>query len=93
MSAIDRRALLRVMLGGGAAAATVGLTAIMSPAAAMPPAPGPGQTLTTQGSAPIEAVEQAAVVVTRPRPRRRVRRRTCFWRAGRRVCRWRWVWI
>lgn len=90
MSALDRRALLRTMLGGGVAAATIGLTAVMSSAVAMPPA----QTLNTQGSVPIAGVEQAAaVVVTRPRPRRRVRRRVCFWRAGRRVCRWRWVWI
>jgi hypothetical protein len=92
MSTIDRRGLLRVMLGGGAAAATVGFTAVMSPAAAVPL--GPVETLSTMGSTPVEGVvKTAAVVVTRPRPRRRVRRRVCFWRAGRRVCTWRWVWI
>lgn len=90
MTAIDRRALLRVLLSGGVVAAA-GLTAATSPAWSMPLPTGAARAPAPEGAtAPENIVEKAVVVVRR---RRRVRRRVCWWRRGRRVCRWRWVWV
>ena len=88
MTAFDRREVLRVMLGGAAVAAA-GLALIPVPAESAP--------LTMSKSLPAameNPVEEAVVVVRRRRwgRRRRVRVRSCWWRRGRRVCRWRWVW-
>ena len=84
MTAIDRREVLRVMQGG-AVVATAGL--------ALMPVPAKSALLAISKSlsaAPENPVEEAVVVVRR---RRRVyrRRRVCWWRRGRRICRWRWV--
>lgn len=81
MTAIDRREVLRVMLGG-AVVATAGL--------AMMPVQADAAPLAISKSFPVPAdnrVEEAVVVVRR----RRRRRRVCWWRRGRRICRWRWV--
>jgi hypothetical protein len=80
MSAIDRRALVRAILFGGAAASLAtpgGAQAAMSFDEVAPH----GQN---------DLIEKAQVVIVNPRrPRRRVRR--CWWSRGRRVCGWRWV--
>jgi hypothetical protein len=73
---IDRRGLLKITLGGVAAAA-MGLALIPGSAEAEPLTMGAGHG-TTAGN----PVEKAVVVVRR----RRVRR--CWWRHGHRVCRW-----
>jgi hypothetical protein len=83
MKQIDRRALTRALLFGAAA---VGLGLAPGAATAMP--------LDDRVPGGLDNwVEKAqAVVVTsgqRRRSRRRVRR--CWWRRGRRVCRWVWV--
>jgi hypothetical protein len=81
MSTIDRRALVRAILFGGAAASLALAPGIAQ--AAMPfdePVPH-GQ---------YDLIEKAQVVIVNPRrPRRRVWR--CWWNRGRRVCGWRWV--
>ena len=83
MTAIDRREVLRVMLGG-AVAATAGL--------ALMPVPAESAPLTISKSLPDTTenlVEEAVVVVRRRRWVHRRRRRVCWWRRGRRTCRWR----
>jgi hypothetical protein len=83
MKTIDRRGFARAILMG-AAAAGLGL------------APGAATAMPLDDRVPgalNEWVEKAQVVVTRPPPRRRPRRRVwrCWWHRGRRVCGWRWV--
>ena len=94
MTEIHRRAMLGLMLGGGAAA-TMGLTALM-------PDPAESAPLTMAAGRPLETENpfEKAVWVYRGhrrvwvrRRRVRVRVRVCRWRWGRRVCRWRWVWV
>jgi hypothetical protein len=81
MKPIDRRTMLRDLLGG-AAVATVG-PALTPDAADTAPL-----TLEKNLAAKTDrAVEQAQVVIG---PRRR-RRWVCWWSRGRRVCGWRWV--
>jgi hypothetical protein len=78
MTAIHRRAMLGVILGG-AATATMGLAVLMpGPAESAPLRMAPGRAVETENP-----VEKAIWV------RRRVR--VCWWRNGRRVCRWRRV--
>lgn len=77
MTAIQRREMLRFMLGG-AVVATAGL--------ALMPVPAESAPLTVSKSLPATTenfVEGAVVVV------RRRRRRVCWWHRGRRICRWR----
>ena len=80
MSTIDRRALVRAILVGGAAA---GLA--LTPGASL--AAIPFDELVPCGQ--NDLIEKAQVVVVNPRRRRRVWR--CWWHRGRRVCGWRWV--
>jgi hypothetical protein len=84
MSAIDRRVMLRTVLTGAAATAAV--------AAGMSLMPLVGEaaptTISGLGSLKTEDHIEKAVVVVRRRPRRR---RVCWWRRGRRICRWRWI--
>lgn len=75
MTAIDRRAMLGTMLGGGDGAAGI---ALMSG-----PAESALLTMSKDRAAPKETFIQEAVVVVRRR------RRTCWWRRGRRICGWR----
>jgi hypothetical protein len=71
---VDRRGMLRIVLGVAAAAA-MGLTLVPETAEAAP------LELGLDRAAPAEnLVEEAAWVR---------RRRVCWWRHGRRVCRWR----
>ena len=86
MTAIHRREILRVMLGG-AVVATAGL--------ALMPVRAESAPLTMSKSLPATTenlVEEAVGVVRRRRWGRRRRVRVCWWHRGRRVCRWRWVW-
>jgi hypothetical protein len=88
---IDRRSLMRSILGGAAVAAVGGATAVTLISDAVEAAP-----LVLDKSLPAKTddlVREAQVVVTGPRRRRwrRRRRRVCWWRRGRRVCAWRWV--
>jgi hypothetical protein len=82
MTAIDRREVLRVMLGG-AVVATAGLALMPVPAESAPLAMSKSLPAATEN-----LVEEAVVVVRRRRWVHR-RRRVCWWRRGRRVCRWR----
>jgi hypothetical protein len=77
MTAIHRREMLGIMLGG-AAVATVGLAMMSVPAKSAPLTVSKTLSATTDNH-----VEEAVVVV------RRRRRRVCWWRRGRRICRWR----
>jgi hypothetical protein len=82
MTAIHRREMLGVMLGG-AVVATAGL--------ALMPVPAESAPLTISKSLPATTenfVEEAVVVVRRRRWVHR-RRRVCWWHRGRRICRWR----
>ena len=82
MTAIHRREMLGVMLGG-AVVATAGL--------ALMPVPAESAPLTMSKSLPATTenfVEEAVVVVRRRRWVHR-RRRVCWWHRGRRICRWR----
>jgi hypothetical protein len=91
MTAIDRRAVLRDILPGALAAigaAAVGLAITSEAAESMPIAAGD----LLNAAKAEDLVANAQVVVVNPRRRRR-RRRVCFWRGGRRVCTWRWVWV
>jgi hypothetical protein len=81
MTAIDRREILRVMLGGAAVAAA-GLALMPVPAKSAPLAISKSLSVATENP-----VEEAVVVVRRRRVYRR--RRVCWWRRGRRICRWR----
>jgi hypothetical protein len=89
MTPIDRRSILKSLLGGAAAAATFGLA--LGPAEAAP------LTLDTNLVPPLETpVEKArTTVVHHHRGGRTVvhhhhrRRHTCWWHRGRRVCGWR----
>jgi hypothetical protein len=83
MNEIDRRSVLRNVLGGAlvaaAAVATAGLALSPDEVDALP--------LATE--VPL-ATERAQVIVG-PRRRWGRRRWVCWWRRGRRVCGWRWV--
>jgi len=83
MKTIDRRRLIGQLLFGATAA---GLALAPGGAPAMPRDDRLPEALGSW-------VEKAQVVVTRPPPRRRPRRRVwrCWWHRGRRVCGWRWV--
>jgi len=99
MTAIDRREVLRVLLGG-AVVATVGLAMLPDAAESAP--------LTISKSLPASTktpVEEAVVVVRHRRHwggrrhwvghrhwvgRRHRRRWVCWWHRGRRICGWRW---
>jgi hypothetical protein len=74
MTAIDRRKMLRV-LAGGAAVATAGLALIPIAAESAP-------LLKSRPATPELPVEEAVWV-------RRRRCRVCWWRRGRKICRWR----
>jgi len=76
MTAIDRREMLRI-LAGGAAVATAGLALIPVAAEAAPLLVSKSHPAT-----PEVPVEEAVWV-------RRRRCRVCWWRHGRRICRWR----
>jgi len=81
MTAIHRREMLGVMLGG-AVVATAGL--------ALMPVPAESAPLTMSKSRPATTdnlVEETVYVVRRRR--RWGRRRVCWWHRGRRICRWR----
>jgi hypothetical protein len=80
MTAIHRREMLGIMLGG-AAVATAGLAMMSVPAESAP------LTMSKSLLAPAENLVEEAVVVVRRR--RWGRRRVCWWRRGRRICRWR----
>jgi hypothetical protein len=86
MTAIHRRAMLGVILGG-AATATMGLAALM-------PGPAESAPLTMSKSLPAPTenpVEEAVVVVRHRRHWVGHRRRwVCWWHRGRRICGWRW---
>ena len=94
MEAIDRRSALRSILC--VAVATGCSTALLpNSAEALPLA------LKKDFATPTDDLKhEAQAVVRRPPPRplpvrhrrRRRRRWTCYWRRGRRVCGWRWVW-
>ena len=94
MEAIDRRSALRGILC--VVVATGCSTALLPDGAeAMPLA------LKKDFAAPADDLRHEAQFVgvgppPRPLPvrhrRRRRRRWTCYWRRGRRVCGWRWVW-
>jgi hypothetical protein len=77
MTAIHRREMLGIMLVG-AAVATGGLVMMSVPAESAPLTMSKSLSATTDNH-----VEDAVVVV------RRHRRRVCWWRRGRRICRWR----
>jgi len=77
MTAIDRREMLRV-LAGGAAVAAAGLALIPVAAESTPLLMSK-----SHPAAPEVPVEEAVVYV------RRRRRKVCWWRHGRRICRWR----
>ncbi len=79
MTAIDRRKMLRI-LAGGAAVATAGLALIPDAAESAPILMSKSHPAT-----PEVPVERAVVYV------RRRRRKVCWWRGGRRICRWRRV--
>lgn len=79
MTEFDRRNIFRVM-AGGAVIASAGLALIAGPAESAPLAASK-----TLSAATENPVEEAVVVVRR----RRRRRRVCWWRRGRRICRWR----
>jgi hypothetical protein len=83
MREINRRSMLSGLFCGTAAVA-VGVAIMPSAAEAVPLASS------SIDAAPTENfVEQAQVVVVRPRRGRRPRRRrVCRWRRGRRVCWW-----
>jgi len=83
MTAIDRREVLRVMLGG-AVVATAGLALMPVSAKSAPLAMSKSLSEVTENP-----VEEAVVVVRRRRWVHRRRRRVCWWRRGRRICRWR----
>ena len=84
MTAIQRREMLRFMLGG-AVVATAGLGLITGPAESAPLTPSKSLPAPTEN-----LVEEAVYVVRRRRWWRRRRRvRVCWWHRGRRVCRWR----
>jgi hypothetical protein len=81
MTAIHRREMLRVMLGGAVVAAA-GLAMLPDAAESAP--------LTMSKSLPaVENPVEEAVVVVRRRRRRVHRRRplVCWWHRGRRICR------
>ena len=81
MSTIDRRAMVRAILFGGAAA---GLA--LAPGGAQ--AAMPFDEVVPDGQ--NDLIEKAKVVIVNPgRRRRRVWR--CWWNRGRRICGWRWV--
>jgi hypothetical protein len=90
MNTIDRRGMMRAILGGaavatlGATVATVGVVATSSTIEAAPIALD--KTLSDKVN---DLVLEAQAVVVGPRRRRR-RRWVCWWRRGRRVCGWRW---
>jgi hypothetical protein len=85
MTAIHRREMLGVMLGG-AVVATAGLALMAVPAESAPLTMSKGRPATTDN-----LVEETVYVVRRRRRwwRRRHRVRVCWWHRGRRVCRWR----
>jgi hypothetical protein len=85
MTAIHRRAMLRAMLGGGAVL-TLGLATLI-------PDPAESAPLTMAAGRPVETESPFEKAVWVRRRRRRVRVRVCWWRRGRRVCRWRWRWV
>ncbi len=90
MTSIDRRAMLRTLLGGAAAAAAIGLSFGGAESAPLMMDPGlnpPQENL----------VEKARTVVVHHHHHRRGpvvhhhrhRRHTCWWHRGHRVCGWR----
>jgi hypothetical protein len=89
MNEIDRRSVLRDVLGGAlvvtAAVATGGLALSPDEVEAVP--------LATEMPWASEWATDRAQVVVGPRRRRWGRRRhwVCWWSRGRRVCGWRWV--
>ena len=93
MTEIDRRTVLKAVLGG-VVTATAGVAVIPNGAEAIPFVAANANPLTGNEIGPVEPeelaedlVEKAQVVVVGPRRRRRGRH--CFWRRGRRVCVWR----
>jgi hypothetical protein len=94
MTEIDRRTVLKTVLGGGVIAAAAGVAVTPKVAEAIPFVAAKANPLTNDEIGPVEPeelaedlVEKAQVVVVGPRRRRRGRH--CFWRRGRRVCVWR----
>jgi hypothetical protein len=86
MSVIDRRSLMRSLVGGAAVAA-LGVTAVgVLASVPLQAAPLPADKLLPAKAGDL--IQQAQVVY---RGRRRRRRWVCWWRGRRRVCGWRWV--
>ena len=83
MTAIDRRKMLRI-LAGGAAIATAGLALIPVAAEATPLMMSKSHLMMSKShpATPEVPVEEAVWV-------RRRRCRVCWWRRGRKICRWR----
>jgi hypothetical protein len=84
MPEIDRRAMLRFLLGGGAAVAGAALPLGRADSAPLVV----NQALRTTENLHTDGLVEKAVAVVHTRPVRR-RRRVCWWHRGRRVCRWR----
>ncbi len=79
MSAIDRRAMLGVLLDS-AVVATIGLVSALDTAESAPLTTGVGRAALLEN--PVEKAAWA-----------RRHRRVCRWHRGRRVCRWRNLWL
>ncbi len=79
MTTMDRRAMLKLLLGG-AAVATTGLALIPDQADSAPLALS-----TPDGARPVGSVEKAVFVSRRSRPRSR-RRTHCHYHHGKKVC-------
>ncbi len=79
MKAVDRRALLGLMLGGVAAAsaATAGIALLSEPASAAALPKGLNSAVTK------DSFVEDTVVIIHPR-----RSRRCWWHRGRRICSW-----
>jgi hypothetical protein len=87
MNLIDRRSMMRSMLGGAAVAAAAATVTVSLIPTAVEAAPLPLDNLPARLD---DLVRDAQAVVVGPRRRGRRRRWVCWWRRGRRVCGWRW---
>jgi hypothetical protein len=93
MNVIDRRSVLRGLVGGVVAAGVGGELLIRS-AEALPSA-DLRPTRPAEHTGDVDARQYAQFITPgpapiRPPPRRRRRRWVCWWHRGRRHCGWRW---
>ena len=93
MTAIDRRTMLRTLLGGAVAAAA-GLALMPDQAVSAPltidkALTPPAETLVEKAAVVVHRHRRSTVVVHRRHHHRRHRRHVCWWHRGRRVCGWR----